>query len=77
MIQPILGIDIAKETFDVTLILGEKSRNEHFDNHSAGYKSLSGWIEKYAHERRDMPVWKPPGNMAMDWRNTFTNKDTR
>ncbi len=51
MIQPILGIDIAKETFDVTLIQGEQQRNGHFDNNLGGYKTLSRWIEKNGQEK--------------------------
>jgi transposase len=47
MTQPVLGIDIAKETFDVALIVEGKIRNEHFENTPEGFKSLSRWMRKY------------------------------
>ena len=47
MIQPILGIDIAKETFDVTLITERKTWNEHFDNNPSGFKELEHWVRKH------------------------------
>jgi transposase len=51
MIQPVLGIDIAKETFDVCLIVGDKSWNNHFDNSLAGFRNLVHWVEKYTQEK--------------------------
>jgi transposase len=51
MIQPVLGIDIAKATFDVTLVAGEKRWNEHFENNADGYKKLGHWIEKRTQEK--------------------------
>lgn len=50
MIQPVLGIDIAKETFDVALTINDKTRTEHFQNDPDGFKSLSRWVGKYTHE---------------------------
>lgn len=46
MIQPVLGIDIAKDTFDAALIVTGKTLNEHFDNNSGGFKQLSRWVSK-------------------------------
>lgn len=45
MIQAIFGIDIAKETFDVCLILGEKSWDAHFENSPAGFEKLLHWAQ--------------------------------
>lgn len=47
MIQPVLGIDIAKDTFDAALIVAGKTRTGHFENSPAGFKHLSTWIWKY------------------------------
>lgn len=47
MIQPVLGIDIAKDTFDAALIVEGKTRSEHFENSPAGYKQMSAWVRKY------------------------------
>jgi transposase len=47
MIQPVLGIDIAKDTFDAALIVEGKTRNEHFENSLAGFKHMSTWVRKY------------------------------
>lgn len=48
-----LGIDIAKETFEVVLLEGE---GEHvlrgrFDNHSTGFAQLGRWLKKRCKER--------------------------
>lgn len=51
MIQPVLGIDIAKDTFDVALILAGKTWNEHFENSPDGFKSLSRWVGRHTHEK--------------------------
>jgi transposase len=45
MIQPIIGIDIAKETFDVCLILDEKNWNAHFENNLTGFEKLLHWAK--------------------------------
>jgi transposase len=50
MIQPVLGIDIAKETFDVALIVEGKIQHEHLDNNAKGFKRLCQWAERYTHE---------------------------
>jgi transposase len=47
MTQPVVGIDIAKETFDAALIVEGKTRVEHFENSLAGYKQLSNWVRKH------------------------------
>jgi transposase len=41
---PILGIDIAKETFQVVLLRGEKKRHKQFPNNEAGFAALSSWL---------------------------------
>ena len=47
MIQPVLGIDIAKDTFDAALIVDGKIWNEHFENNPGGFKRLSHWVRKH------------------------------
>lgn len=44
----VLGIDIAKKTFDATLIedTGRK-RSKEFKNNESGFKQLQTWIERY------------------------------
>ena len=51
MTQPILGIDIAKETFDVCLTIAGKNQQTQFENNASGYKKLSRWIGKYTAEK--------------------------
>jgi transposase len=46
MCQPILGIDVSKESLDVCLILGNLSRSSVFENNSPGHKQLISWLEK-------------------------------
>lgn len=50
MIQPVIGIDIAKDSFDAALIVADKSWNEHFENNPNGFKYMSRWIEKHTHD---------------------------
>lgn len=50
MIQPVLGIDIAKDTFDAALIVDGKIWNEHFENNPGGFKRLSHWVRKHTTE---------------------------
>lgn len=42
----ILGIDIAKEKFDVVLLGGQQSLRGQFDNDEAGYAQLGRWLQK-------------------------------
>lgn len=41
----ILGIDIAKATFDVTLLVGAKQRESRFTNDADGFEQLQRWLE--------------------------------
>ena len=51
MIQPVVGIDIAKETFDVCLRVEEKERQAQFENSAGGFKKLSHWLSRYANQK--------------------------
>lgn len=51
MTQPVVGIDIAKETFDAAMIVEGKTWNEHFKNNEAGFKDLSRWAKKHNGEK--------------------------
>jgi transposase len=44
----VLGVDIAKASFDVTLLdeRGSKWRH-HWDNHEAGFKQLHAWVQQH------------------------------
>jgi transposase len=50
MTQPIVGIDIAKDSFDATLIVEGKSWHEHYENSPAGFKQMVTWAGKHTHE---------------------------
>lgn len=43
----ILGIDISKKTFDVALVMGDKTHTKAFDNNEQGFDTLSNWLSKY------------------------------
>jgi len=48
----ILGIDISKKSFDVTLLMeNNKQKNKKFSNDLKGFKILSGWLEKWSVEK--------------------------
>lgn len=44
MTQPVLGIDIAKATFDVCLLSAQQTWAAQFENNPAGFKQLSRWV---------------------------------
>lgn len=46
MIQPVLGIDISKATFDAALQIGERTMHRQFENKGEGFKQLSSWLQK-------------------------------
>ena len=46
MRDPVLGIDISKKTFDVTLLAGESKHGGSFDNNKSGFRGLSNWLRK-------------------------------
>jgi transposase len=50
MSTAILGIDVAKETFQVTLVQAEQSRRAAFPNEPSGFAQLGRWLAK-----RDVP----------------------
>jgi transposase len=47
MTQPVVGIDISKESFDACLMSEGKNRQAQFTNNTAGFKKLSHWMGKY------------------------------
>jgi transposase len=49
----ILGIDVAKKTFNVVLLRGEKKKHKQFANHQQGFAELSAWLAKQG----VTPVW--------------------
>jgi transposase len=46
LIQPILGIDIAKKKFDVAFLYENKIKNKVFTNNSIGFSQLIQWLRK-------------------------------
>jgi transposase len=43
----VVGIDIAKDSFDATLVVEGKSWHEHFENNPGGFKQFGNWTGKY------------------------------
>jgi transposase len=48
LIKPhhILGIDIAKKTFQAALLYNNKLKHKNFENNETGFKALSEWLTK-------------------------------
>jgi len=46
MIQPVLGIDISKATYDVVLQIEEKKSHRQFSNNPEGFKQLGIWLKQ-------------------------------
>lgn len=43
-----VGVDVAKDKFDVALEINNKLRQECFSNDKKGYQAFSKWLDKYA-----------------------------
>src|SRR5712692_6242335 len=56
MQQAILGIDIAKDTFDVARLQDERVQSAQFTNNALGFKPLAHWL----HRRQPQTVWACP-----------------
>ena len=44
---PVLGIDVAKQTFQVVLLRGEKQKHKQFLNSPAGFTALHDWLAQH------------------------------
>jgi transposase len=51
MTQPVFGIDIAKESFEVCLLWEGKKQVGHFENNASGFQKLSHWLSKHTLEK--------------------------
>jgi transposase len=51
MPNPVLGIDVAKDKFQVTLLQAEHSRRAEFPNDPKGFAQLSRWLTKHKVEQ--------------------------
>lgn len=61
---PILGVDISKEKFDVTLLI-EKEPHKTFSNDEEGFEKLTAWLRKQGVDK----VWA-----CMEYTNKFWTK---
>jgi transposase len=50
MPQPVLGIDIAKDTFDACLLAAGKSWTGQYENSARGFTQMSRWVQQHAAE---------------------------
>ena len=50
----ILGIDISKKHFDVSLFMDNKHKDKKFSNNKIGYQSLKDWTVKYTPKYQDI-----------------------
>jgi transposase len=42
-----VGVDVAKDKFDVALEVNNKYRQECFSNNTKGYRAFSKWLKKF------------------------------
>jgi transposase len=47
MTEPALGIDVSKDTLDVSIIVRSKTRTLQFANAPDGWRSLGAWLKQY------------------------------
>lgn len=52
MNQPVLGIDVSKDSLDVQLIIADKGRSAIFGNNPKGHERLAHWLEKCCGEEQ-------------------------
>lgn len=48
MVLPILGIDVSKRTFNVTLLFKDKEKSKKFSNDAVGFAQLQDWLKELA-----------------------------
>jgi len=48
MVLSILGIDVSKRTFNVTLLVGGKEKSKKFSNDAVGFEELQEWLKEWA-----------------------------
>jgi transposase len=51
MTIPVLGIDVSKDTLDVSIIIRDKPRHQHFANSPTGWDALKAWLKQNRVER--------------------------
>lgn len=51
MIEPVLGVDIAKKKFDAALLVHCKLKHKVFTNNQEGCESLLSWLHKHGVDR--------------------------
>jgi len=64
MINPILGIDISKKTFDIALLRSEKFKHKKFRNSPAGFEDLMAWLNRLKVEQLHARP-RNPGNSSI------------
>src|SRR3954447_23613798 len=69
-----LGVDIAKQKFDVALNWKTRRRAKVFRNDAEGWQALLRWLKDL--EVDQVPAWRQPDAMAMAWRFISTMPDT-
>jgi transposase len=47
MAEPALGIDVSKDTLDVSIIIRSKTRTLQFANAPEGWRALGAWLKQY------------------------------
>ena len=62
-----LGIDIAKQKFDVALNWNTRRRAKVFRNDAEGWQALLRWLKDLGVDRC-MPAWRQPDATATAWR---------
>ena len=67
MTLPTLGIDLAKDKFDVALHPNGRSTHKVFPNTAEGITALLDWLQAQGHPPC-MRAWKPRAPSAMTWR---------
>lgn len=48
---PVLGLDVAKETYEADLLLNERHIGREFQNRAAGYAKLAAWLKQHQVEQ--------------------------
>jgi transposase len=60
-----VGNDIAKEWFDICLLVDEQRQDQRFQNNNAGFKKCQKWLESFKGIERFNMVFEPTGRYGM------------
>ena len=75
MRSTVLGIDISKRDFHVSLLTETRAtKPKKFTNNTQGFESLHNWLKQQNVVELHASTWKLLASTAKPWQNSFMGK---